>query len=155
MVPSCSSLYFCADADNLLTVLTTGHRAVDIAYLDFGKVFEGHAAIQRNLDRLKKLANRNLMKFNNEKCKVLYLGSKNPSYQHMLGTSQLESSFVQDDLRILVDTKFSMSQQWVLSSKKVDDILGCIRQSTVSRSVERILPLYSALVRPHLECCVQ
>jgi len=68
---------------------------------------EGHAAIQRGLSRLEKWADRNLMKLNKGKCKVLYLGRNNPMHP---GTDHLESSFAEKDLGVLVDTKLNMSQ---------------------------------------------
>ncbi|KAK4827507.1 hypothetical protein QYF61_018833 [Mycteria americana] len=76
-------------------------------------------------------------------------------HQYMLVASQLESSLAEKDLGVLVDTKLNMSQQFALAAKKVNGVLGCIRQSIASRSSEVILPHCSALVRPHLECCVQ
>jgi len=54
-----------------------------------------------------------------------------------------------------MDGKLDMSQQCILVAHKASCILGCIKRSMISRSREGILPFYSALVRPHLEYCIQ
>ncbi|KAK4806645.1 hypothetical protein QYF61_021241 [Mycteria americana] len=108
---------------------------------------EGRSTLQEDLDRLEEWANKNLMKFSKDKCKVLHLGKHNPGVQHRLGSTQLGSTSVERDLG---DNKLKMNEQCAAVAKKANRMLGC-----TSRDKEVIIPLCSVLVRPHLEYCVQ
>ena len=83
-------------------------------------------------------------------------GCRQAVFRHLHGAAALP-----DTARLWVggillgDDRVTMSQQHALAAKEANGILGGIKRSVASRAREVLLPLYTALVSPHLESYVQ
>ena len=110
---------------------------------------------RRELEWLGGWEESNRMKFNKSKSQILHFGHNNPLQCYRLGTVWLDGAQAERDLGVLVESRLNMSQQCALVAKKANGILAWIRNCVASRSREIILPIYLALGRLHLECCIQ
>lgn len=86
------------------------------------------------------------MKLDKGRCKGLEPG-RAPMHQHMLGADWSEYGFAETDLCFVANSKIDMRQQGMLVAQSANNLLGCIRESSISRQGKVILPLYSALMR--------
>lgn len=78
----------------------------------------GFAAIQWDLDRPEEWAERNVIKFNKQRYKILYPGKINFTHQYVVGTKKLKCSCKDKELEVLMKQKLNLSQQCALTPKR-------------------------------------
>ena len=54
-----------------------------------------------------------------------------------------------------MNTNMKVSEQCSIASSKGNQVLGMIRRNITYKDKNLIVPLYKAIVRPHLEYCIQ
>ena len=114
----------------------------------------GFEQLQKDLDAVTDWSIRWQLPFNEEKCKVLHLGPRNPDHSYesysMSGFS-LEAVPTEKDLGVHLDPALKFRRQAASAAAKGNQMLALIRRSFLGINVETLPLLYKTLVRPHLE----
>lgn len=92
-----------------------------------------------------------LMKFKNNKHKVLHLRRKNLLLEQRRVTGMLKSSFFEKDLEVMLDKKLNINQRCAMASKQSKIILGYLNRNKVRKLRKKIISDCSELVRLHLD----
>lgn len=111
--------------------------------------------LQQDLDALQDWSRKWLLQFNEEKCKVMHIGRRNPRCQYHLGATPLEETIEEKDLGVIVTTNLRPSRQVCKAAASANSMLGLLRKTMTCLDPEMFLALYKALIRPRLEYCIQ
>ena len=111
--------------------------------------------LQNDLDRLVKWSEKWQMLFNFGKCKCLHTGHGNLNVNYKMGDTVLGTTVKEKDLGVTISADMKGSEQCGIAASKGNQILGLIRRNITYKGKKLIIPLYKAIVRPHLEYCIQ
>ena len=111
--------------------------------------------LQNSINYLVNWSEKWLLGFNTSKCNMVHLGKNNPQYSYKMsdGVSLQDLSVTKSekDLGVHIDPLLNFNDHITKIVKKARSMSGMLFRSIVSRSKDILLPLYKALVRPHLE----
>ena len=111
--------------------------------------------VQDDIDKLVKLAEKWQMLFNFGKCKCLHTGPGNTSMNYEMGGTIFSTTVKEKDLGVTMNANMKVSEQCRIAASKGNQVLGMIRRNITYKDKSLIVPLYKAIVRPHLEYCIQ
>ena len=111
--------------------------------------------LQDDIDKLIKWSEKWQMLFNFQKCKCLHAGHGNTGVNYEMGGTILCKTVKEKDLGVTMNANMKVSEQCRIAASKGNQILGMIRRNITYKEKGLIVPLYKAIVRPHLEYCIQ
>ena len=112
--------------------------------------------LQRDLDTAVEWAQTWQLQFNTNKCKVMHVGHRNERAIYNMSNHRLDEVEEENDLGVLIHRTlivFGGSALCAVAVKKANQMAGHIYRTVTHKSVHTVVPLYKALVRPHLEYC--
>ena len=117
--------------------------------------FRGNEVLQKDLETIKEWADKWKMEFNIDKCKIMYIGKKNPKHNYEMSGRDLTETTAEKDLGVLIDNELNFEKHIRTIVNKANRMLGMIKIGFTCMDKEIFMNLYPVLVRPLLEYCVQ
>ena len=97
-----------------------------------------------------------LLRFNPSKCTVMHLEfNDNPCLNYTLDGTSLEMSEQEKDLGVWTHKTLNWDKQIKASISKANKMICWVVRNLITRDRTVMLAIYKALIRPHLEYCVQ
>ena len=111
--------------------------------------------LQDDIDKLVTWSEKWQMLFNFEKCICLQTGHGNTVMNYEMGGTILSKTVQEKDFGVSMNANRKVSEQCRIAASEGNQVLGMIRRNITCKEKSLILPLYKAIVRPHLEYCIQ
>ena len=111
--------------------------------------------LQDDIDKLVKWSEKWQMLFNFGKCRCLHTGPGNTGMNYEMGGTIISKTVKEKDLGVTMNANMKVSEQCRIAASKGNQVLGMIRRNITYKEKSLIVPLYKAIVRPHLEYCIQ
>ena len=115
----------------------------------------GEKKLQDDIDKLVRWSDKWQMLFNFGKYKCLHTGPGNTGLNYEMGETILSKTVKEKDLGVSMNDNMKVSEQCRIAASKGNQVLGMIRRNIIYKEKTLIVPLYKAIVRPHLEYCIQ
>ena len=80
----------------------------------------------------------------------LHTGSGNTGMNFEMGGTILSKTVKEKDLGVTMNANMKVSEQCRIAASKSNQVLGMIRRNIIYKENSLIIPLYKAIVRPHL-----
>ena len=116
---------------------------------------EDNRVLQKDLDLATNWTKRWQMEFNVKKCKIMHIGPTNQQAVYTMGIHKLDKVEEEKDLGVNIHSSLSVSHNRAKAVSKGQQIAGFVYITISHKSIETVVLLYKALLRPHLEYCAQ
>lgn len=126
-------------------------------YADDTKIFrtientEDCEDLQKDLLEMKKWTDKWLLSFHPDKSKYMRIGKSDVGEGHYYLDKQIQKTSSEKDIGVMIDEKLHFSEHISEKINKANRIAGLIRRTFITLDEKMFKPLYTTLVRPHLE----